>query len=206
LTYSYFRREEWCVGAREDWRFSQFRIKFGALFPLLSLPVVFVSQHLFLVGISLPFYVVFTSATPVKWGNYAAVALAIASLGLSYVADTQLNQFMKEQDRREARGEKRVLILNTGIWYYSRHPNYLGETGWWWAVYAFVWTTTGAQYAWLAFGAIINTLCLIYVTFMVEDTMRNNRGEERRIAFDQYVRTTSCWIPFFKFKDPQKQE
>ena len=47
-------------------------------------------------------------------------------MAISYAADNQLNAFMKENARRSAEGLPVVLILDSGLWYHSRHPNYFG--------------------------------------------------------------------------------
>jgi steroid 5-alpha reductase family enzyme len=54
------------------------------------------------------------------------VPFFVAGMALSYTADNQLNAFMKENERRQAEGMPIQLILDSGLWRYSRHPNYFG--------------------------------------------------------------------------------
>lgn len=83
--------------------------------------------------------------------------------------------------------------LNKGLWYYSRHPNYFGEQLWWWGLAIFGWSLGGT---WVFIGALINTLCLAYVTTLVEKRML--KQEYRVESYKMYQKTTSIWVPWFK--------
>lgn len=57
LTLSYFRREEWKFGMREDWRYTKMAIDYGwPAWYFISFFAVGVAQHPMIVGISLPLY------------------------------------------------------------------------------------------------------------------------------------------------------
>lgn len=193
LTHSYFRREEWQLGAREDWRFTDMKKKNPLLWPLLSFVVVYLSQQVLLVGITIPFYFVFASSKP--WDpvlDTLAVGMAFTGIVVAYFADTQLNEFMQMNERRKANGQPPIHILNSGLWYYSRHPNYFGEQLWWWGV-----ALLGAHlvegpslvggigisgYGLLVFvGTFVNSLCLWQVTGMVEKRMADR--DDRRVEW-----------------------
>ncbi|ELR17431.1 uncharacterized protein ACA1_061710 [Acanthamoeba castellanii str. Neff] len=236
LTHSYFRREEWELGAREDWRFTDMRKRYGAaLWAVLSFPIAYLSQHVLLVGICLPFYSIHfpalsplpASAAPADLlglrdlvassaANATATAasaaaalppsppfdgvwdpliagLCLAGIVVAYFADTQLCAFMHANEQRARQGKPKVLILNSGLWYYSRHPNYFGEQLWWWALSLFS-VYVGQWY--MVAGTLINSLCLATVTLMVEQRMLER--PERKQAFLEYQRTTSVLVPWFK--------
>ncbi|KAL6070683.1 3-oxo-5-alpha-steroid dehydrogenase [Balamuthia mandrillaris] len=208
LTHSYFRREEWRFGVREDWRFADMRQRHGALvWGFLSLWVAFVSQQPMLVGICLPLYAVHHGngeAWGLSWGEGLCAAGCVAGLWIAYVADTQLREFMLANERRAARGEPKELLLDRGLWRYSRHPNYFGEQLWWWSLAGFG-VLLGQP--WVVAGTFLNSVVLAVVTVMTE--RRILRVEARRKLYGEYQSRTSVWIPLPKFGRPSsavKQE
>lgn len=197
LTHSYFRREEWQFGAREDWRFADYRRRYGWHWSWISFFVAYASQHLMLVGLCLPLYAIYSSDRPWSLWDTGATAVCLFSIGFAYVADTQLRRFMVENARRKAAGEKPILLLDSGVWAYSRHPNYFGEQLWWWGLAIFAW---GLGHFWVTIGAAFNSACMFYVTILTERRML--RKEERKAQFLAYQRRTSMWIPWFRRNAP----
>lgn len=195
LTHSYFRREEWQFGAREDWRFGDFSERFPAHWWWMSLFVCYLSQQAFLVGVTLPLFAVFTSAEP--WNHWDALAtgLCVVAVVGAYFADTQLREFMVANDQRRSQGQEPVPLLNSGLFYHSRHPNYFFEQLFWWSLWIFAWNL---GHAWMAAGAFVNSMCLAIVSVMVEKRML--RKKEREAILREYFATTSTIVPWFKFK------
>ncbi|GJP32351.1 hypothetical protein CLOM_g16948 [Closterium sp. NIES-68] len=195
LTHSYLRREQWRWGWREDWRFSDMRRQYGRHWWWLSFPLVYVFQHVLLVGLTLPLYAVHASASPLSPLDLLAASLALTGIVTAAVADTQLHAFMTNNDRLRAAGKPSVLLLDSGIWRYSRHPNYFGEQLFWWALALWGWN---AGMGWTVVGTVVNSLCMVAVTVLVEKRMRGK--EERREMFEAYCRRTSMWVPWFAGK------
>jgi protein-S-isoprenylcysteine O-methyltransferase Ste14 len=86
-----------------------------------------------LIGVSLPLLAVHQSTQAVGWLDWLAATGALLGLLVAYIADSQLRTFMLANEQRRRDGTPVVQLLNTGIWYYSRHPNYFGEQLWWWS-------------------------------------------------------------------------
>ncbi|XP_078447925.1 3-oxo-5-alpha-steroid 4-dehydrogenase (DUF1295) [Wolffia australiana] len=193
LTHSYFRREQWRWGEREDWRFHDLRKKHGGNWWWISFFAVYLSQQVFLIGICLPVYAVHSSEK--GWDGWDAIAsgICVGGIAIAGFADTQLYRYMEKNRSLETIGEAPVLNLETGLWRYSRHPNYLGEQLWWWGLALFGWN---CGQGWTAIGAALNSLCLAYVTVLVERRMLEKKS--RAEAYRLYQRTTSVWIPWFK--------
>lgn len=103
LTYSYFRREEWMLGAREDWRFADMRKKNPTLFSFTSFFLAYVSQQPMLLGITLPIWAVNFGADamrPFNMLDIIAFTGCILSIILARVADYQLRNFMVANEKR----------------------------------------------------------------------------------------------------------
>lgn len=179
LTHNYFRRERYQFGAREDWRFALKR-KESRHFWWYSFFYAFVSQQIMLVGLTLPYWAIQTTARPFGGADIAIAATAVAGIAIAYFADTQLARYMARDDK--------PLILDTGLWRYSRHPNYFGEQLFWWAVAA--WGVL-AGHPWTVVGTLVNSAGLAVVTRMTERRMEER--PERREAWLAYKRRTSAW-------------
>eukprot|EP00640_Fibrocapsa_japonica_P006041 CAMPEP_0113944806 /NCGR_PEP_ID=MMETSP1339-20121228/36941_1 /TAXON_ID=94617 /ORGANISM="Fibrocapsa japonica" /LENGTH=125 /DNA_ID=CAMNT_0000950127 /DNA_START=400 /DNA_END=774 /DNA_ORIENTATION=+ /assembly_acc=CAM_ASM_000762 len=119
LTHSYFRREGWAFGSREDWRFSDMRKKYGRQWWWASFFLAYLSQHLMLVGLVLPVYTVHfgpSASTPWSHTEVLVVVLCLAGIICAYHADTTLHEFVIANARRKEEGKPKVLLLCSGLW------------------------------------------------------------------------------------------
>lgn len=195
LTHSYFRRERWNFGAREDWRFDKFRREYPSHWWWMQLFVCFASQQIFLVGITAPLYTLYYGGAwrpPIGPLDGLAAVVALSGVALAGFADTQLHAFVTRNERLDAAGLPRVQILDTGVWAYSRRPNYVGEQMMWWGFALLGLPGAGFGNAWVLLGTAVNSACLFSVTRMVEERMRAR--PERRAAFERYAERTPMWI------------
>ncbi|PNH11097.1 hypothetical protein TSOC_002076, partial [Tetrabaena socialis] len=198
LTHAYFRREEWQVGAREDWRYARMARQLGRLrWAVVSFFVVGLAQHAMLVGITLPLHAIHASAAPWRPLVDTPIFLAAAAgIMVALAADNELRHFMTSNEKRVAEGRQPLLLLDTGLWRFSRHPNYFGEQLWWWSLAA--WACVCGQ-PWMVVGAAFNTVCLVGVTRMTEARMLER--PERAELYRHYQRCVSVWVPWFRSAD-----
>lgn len=199
LSHNYFRRENWQWGAREDWRFTDMRKQYGKNWWWVSFFAIYFAQQIFLAGLSLPFYTIHTVEAAWSIWDFVAVVVCMAGIIVAYYADTQLHEFATKNAELKACGKPILPTLESGLWKYSRHPNYLGEQLWWWGLGIFAWSL---GQGWTFVGAFVNTLCLAYVTALVEERML--KQPFRAEAYRQYQKTTSVWIPWFKSSSPEE--
>ncbi|CAL0311278.1 unnamed protein product [Lupinus luteus] len=193
LLHNYLRREKWNLGVKEDWRFTILSKQYGTHWCWASFFAIYLPHQVLLIGLSLPFYVIHSMNNPLSILDLVAIILCACGISIAFIADNQLHNFVNINNKLKGLGESMTPILESGLWYYSRHPNYFGEQLWWWGLVVFAWNL---GHGWTLIGALANTMCLAYVTKLVEEHMlkQDNRVE----AFILYQKTTSIWVPWFK--------
>lgn len=193
LTHNYLRREKWQLGAREDWRFTDMRGQYGKHWWWVSFFSVYVSQQVFLIGVCLPLYVVHTVNESLNIWDFIAMIICFCGIIIAYYADTQLHNFASRNEKLKEVGMPAIPNLDKGLWRYSRHPNYFGEQLWWWGLAIF---GCNLGQKWTMVGSLVNSMCLAYVTILVEERML--KQDYRAEAYRQYQKTTSVWVPWFR--------
>ncbi len=180
----------------EDRRYRKMREARGADWWWKSVYVVFLLQAVLAWIVALPLMALSSdSLEPLPFNALGVAGLVIATFGFLFeaVADGQLAAFkhreMGEESQAggEAVGERAV--LDTGLWRYSRHPNYFGESVVWWGI-GLVAVAQGEY--WALVGPAFITFMLLKVSGI---SMTEEDIEERRPAYREYVRRTSPFFP-----------
>ena len=157
----------------------------GLGFPLASLVLVFAFQAVLQFVVSLPVQLGMLATAPAALGPQAQAGAGLAVLGLVFetVSDWQLAHF-------KADPRNRGQVLETGLWRYSRHPNYFGDACVWWGLYLIAAET--APGLWSLPGPILLTLILVSWKGApaIEGEMRRTRP-----GYEAYARRTSGFIP-----------
>ena len=107
------------------------------------------------------------------WAAYAGLAVFLVGLFFEWVGDVQLQRY-KELPR-----ESRPQVLDTGLWAWSRHPNYFGDAAVWWGIWLVAALTTGWLPALVTLPApLAMTYFLVYATGArpLERTMMQRPG------------------------------
>ena len=144
---------------------------------------IFVTQGLLIAIISLPLVVIAAYAQQHHM-VFAAVGITVWLIGLiiEATADAQLSRFIRHKTPENP-------VMNTGLWRYSRHPNYFGEVLVWWGIGIFA---LGASYGWLAcVGPLVITALIIFVSGIPPLEKRKKDDP----AYQAYAAKTSRFIP-----------
>jgi steroid 5-alpha reductase family enzyme len=121
---------------------------------------------------------------PLGWLDLAAVLVTGGAVALEGIADNQLRAFRHSNPPRGA-------ILQTGVWGWSRHPNYFGEASFWWGLYLFALAAAGTSAWWSGVGALAITIMFWFVSIPLLD----NRSLERREGYRAHMDRVSGFIP-----------
>lgn len=160
---------------------------------VMLIVMLLVLLQVFLMGICLPLYAVHSKDRQLNIWDLVAALVCLTGVTIAYFADTQLHNFVSRNEKLKQLGQALVPNLDEGLWHYSRHPNYFGEQLWWWGLVIFAWNL---EHGWMFIGALVNSLCLAYVTILVEERML--KQQYRAEAYKNYQKTTSVWVPWFK--------
>lgn len=179
------------LGRPEDPRYAGFRAKYGPeRYWWFSFFQVFLLQGALVVVISAPLQVAGAAVAPdpISITDLLGLALFAAGFGIEAVADAQLARYRKAcaSGGPGAPGP----VLDTGLWRYSRHPNYFGEALLWWGFWIFA---LDAPWGWATvFAPALMTFLLVKVSgvAMLDAHMAANRPE-----YAGYMRRTSGFLP-----------
>ncbi|MEP3891263.1 MAG: DUF1295 domain-containing protein [Hellea sp.] len=104
------------------------------------------------------------------------------------IGDWQLSRFLKNNKGYDGPIEDKP-VLDTGLWKYTRHPNYFGNACMWWGIWL---VACQAPFGWATiFGPIIMTLLLTKVSG--RDLLERNM--KKRKTYRDYIEKTSGFIP-----------
>ena len=169
-------------GEPEDARYQTMRKKHKPNFEIRSLVTVFLLQGALAWIISAPLLAATTGSVPLNLLDMLAIALVLFGILFESVADAQLAAFKANQNNRGK-------VLDTGLWRYTRHPNYFGECCVWWGFYLFALATGGW---WSLFSPLLMTFLLLRVSGV---TLLEKDIVERRPAYRDYIARTNAFIP-----------
>ena len=174
-------------GQEEDSRYQAIRNNNQPDFEFKSLYIVFLLQAFLAAVVALPLISVFSTEGEINTLDYIALALWFTGMFFETVGDLQLARFKSSSSNQNK-------VLNSGLWRYTRHPNYLGEFCIWWAFFLFA---VASGYWWSIVSPLLMTILLLKVSgvSLLESTI-----SERRPQYASYCRTTSAFFPWFPKK------
>ncbi|MEE2692011.1 MAG: DUF1295 domain-containing protein [Pseudomonadota bacterium] len=155
-------------------------------FAKASLLLVFVTQAPLQFVVALPVQLGQISAEPAALGllSWAGAGLALFGIAFESTADMQLTAFRKNPDNAGK-------VLSTGLWAYTRHPNYFGDACVWWGLYLIAAETAIGLFS--VIGPLLLTWTL--VKWSGAPTLEY-RMRKTKPGYVEYIERTSGFFPW----------
>lgn len=184
LTYNWAR--QWQGLGHEDWRYADFRARSKRWFWLVELWGIEMMPTMVVFLGCLCLYPALSTGTS-AFGPLDGIAIAVTAgaIMIEATADEQLRRFVKTKRQP---GD----IMATGLWAYSRHPNYFGEIMFWWGLFIFA-LAADSCYWWTIAGPLVMTLLFLFISI----PMMDKRSLERRPGYEEHMKRVSALIPWF---------
>lgn len=168
----------------EDWRYPLLRDGAGRwefaadLFGIHLVPTVQVFLGM------LPVYVaVTTPGDGLAWLSWVALVIGIAAVTLELVADTQMRRFVA--------AKQPGAVMDQGLWAWSRHPNYLGELGFWLSMALFGVAASPGDWWWL----LVGVAAMLAMFLGASIPLMEKRSLERRPHYQAVIDRVPMLIP-----------
>ena len=192
LTFNFVRKGGYGPDG-EDYRWTHVREKAGPVgFQALSITFVFPGQMVLIWLFASPIHRAWQfPEAPLGWLDFTAAGLFLVLLAGETVADRQQWDFQQDKKRRIEAGEDVTRpFLTTGLFRYSRHPNYFCEIAMWCVFQLFAVAASGEWLHWTGLGCV--GLILLFIPSV---RMTEQLSTARYPAYRDYQRTTSALIP-----------
>ena len=176
-------------GKAEDFRYQVWRKEAGDAWWWRSFFKVFLLQGVLLWIISTPLVLAQFSAKPdhLIWLDILAIPVWLVGFFFEAAGDWQLKRF-------RAHPANQGKVLQTGVWRYTRHPNYFGDATQWWAYTLIALAACGW---WTIFSPILMTTLLMRVSGV---TLLEKTLIAEKPGYKEYAERTSEFIPWFPKK------
>jgi steroid 5-alpha reductase family enzyme len=196
LTYNFARKGGYRFN-EEDYRWPYLRARIHPLlFLVFNATFVAYIQHVALLGLTTPAYLAWQNASaPLNEIDLAAAALCTFFIAFEAVADHQQWAFQSAKHakiaaRKRLTAEQARGFLTSGLFRYSRHPNFWAEQCLWWSMYLFGVAASGAWLNWTIVAPIALSAIFQGSTWLTEKISKTKYPD-----YGNYQRTTSRFLP-----------
>ncbi len=182
LAWHIYRRNR---GKPEDHRYQAWRRDWGKWFVLRSYFQIYILQGVLLYLISVPVLMINQSNSS-SFGILAVLGILVWLIGFGFesIGDWQLAQFLKNPKNKGK-------LMTSGLWRYTRHPNYFGEVTQWWGIWL---VALSVPMGWIA---VIGPITITYLILKVSGIPMLEKKMSQHPDFAAYGRTTNAFFPWW---------
>lgn len=190
LTFNFARKGGYAPGG-EDYRWAVLRARMTPVqFQLFNVFFIVLYQNAILLLISLPAYTALEHRTAFGAADVVLAALFLACLAGETAADQQQWEFQQVKRAERAAGRTPANFVQTGLFRFSRHPNFFFEQAQWWIVAGFG-CSAARGVPWTVAGAVLLTLLFVGSTRFTEEISVSRYPE-----YADYQRRVSAVVPW----------
>jgi steroid 5-alpha reductase family enzyme len=144
---------------------------------------VFLVQGAAMWVVSLPVQVAAVEGTRWPWLVWVGVVLWVVGMVFESVGDAQLTTYKEDADRGP--------VMDRGLWAWTRHPNYFGDSSVWWGI----WLAGGLAGGWLPALTIVAPAIMTYFLVFASGARLLERSMMKRPGYPEYAARTSMFFP-----------
>lgn len=187
LAYRIYRRNR---GKPEDFRYRTWREEWGSTFVVRSFFQVYMLQGsiIFLVALPVLLLNAFSVSVTLVAAAYAGITIWLVGFLFEAVGDAELDAFIRNP---ASRGK----IMDQGLWRYTRHPNYFGESFMWWGIALIACGTLFPVLGVVAFIAFLSPLLITFLLLKVSGIPMLEKRFAGEPLWEAYKAKTSAFIP-----------
>jgi len=186
-------------GKKEDFRYQKWREEWGKTFYLRSFLQVWLLQGFLAIVIASPMIILTSITTEISISTSSLILYTLGTIiwlvGFFFesIGDYQLGQFIKNRSDKNQ-------VLSTGLWHYTRHPNYFGEVTQWWGIFIIALGTTLPllSTAWLASALLlISPITITFLILKVSGIPMLEAKYKDSPTYQSYASKTNKFFPWF---------
>lgn len=181
LTLNWIRG--WAGLHHEDWRYQNIASKTGNWYWLSSLGGIHLLPTLFVYLGCLPLFYSLNDTSPIGIFDILGFFICCLATSIEYISDEQLRTFKKLNRSGE--------YIRSGLWQYSRHPNYFGETLFWFGLFIFVIPIPEGNALWTVVGMLSMFVLFKYISI----PMMDKHNLEKRKGYEIYMKEVPSFVP-----------
>lgn len=172
------------AGKPEDYRYQDMRKKWGNKVKQTAFVRVFMLQGTVSLLFSLGIFLGISQSDTIlaMWPVYLGVIVWVVGFLFESIGDAQLRAFIQKPKNRGK-------VITTGLWKYTRHPNYFGEATQWFGISIIA---CAVPFGWISF---ISPLLLTFFLLKISGVPLLEKKNAKKPGYAEYAAKTSVFVP-----------
>ena len=167
----------------QDWRYTMLHEQTRKFYPIINFVGIHMVPTLIVYACTIPAAYMIIFSNEINIITIIGFIISIGAATLQLISDIQMQKYRKNRNGN---------FIRTGLWKYSRHPNYLGEILMWWGIAIMSFSVFNDK-IYLLVGALLNTSLFLFVSIPMAD-----KRQSKKEGFETYKKETRMLFPIKK--------